>query len=121
MDRFLEIKIGSLIIPITSCKLAKNDWGESQLHPYYAIRVNETVTDPQHIAMTLLHEVLEVISEAYGLKLSECQIRILEQTLSAVVINNTLAANDWLSALRGSTMLPNRFLEQSNTTDCPDS
>ena len=84
----MNISIGPLQVPVLEVDLAAEEtWGEFWCLPVPQIRVNQDL--PKDLkALTILHEVLECITEVYGLGLSESDIRTLEMSLAKIVREN---------------------------------
>ena len=78
---------GHYSIPVVSYKLTEGDFGEFSFFPYPRITVN-TGLKKEVETSTILHEVMEMISEINGLNLDESQIRTLEVGLMSVFLQN---------------------------------
>jgi hypothetical protein len=76
------------------------DWGEYSGTPTPKITVNSTKSPG--FQLTLLHELLHVIDDAYDIGLSEQDVRILEQSLANFVHDNPKQALAWFSILTRS-------------------
>ena len=95
----MNISIGPLQEPVLDVDLtAEEPWGEFWCLPVPQIRVNQDL--PKDLkALTILHEVLECITEIYGLGLSESDIRTLEMSLAKIVRENPEEFREWLRML----------------------
>ena len=87
MSSPLTLKYGHYDIPVVISSLIEGDFGEFSFFPYPRITVN-TRLKPEVETSTILHEVMEMISEINGLSLEESQIRTLEVGLMAVFLQN---------------------------------
>jgi len=74
-------------IPVVNRRLSEGDFGEFFFFPYPRITVN-TGLKKEVETSTILHEVMEMISEINGLHLEESQIRTLEVGLMSVFLQN---------------------------------
>lgn len=81
------LQYGHYRIPVVISKLSENDFGEFSFFPYPKIKVNSNLRDEVETS-TILHEVMEMISEINGLNLDESQIRTLEVGLMSVFLQN---------------------------------
>lgn len=73
--------------------------GENHSIPYQHIRVDSGLSD-QGAAQTILHELLHVISDMYGLGLREAQVRVLEQVWTQLAQDSPRSLERLFSALR---------------------
>jgi len=98
----MNLQIGPMEVPVVYGDLSKEEtWGEFQCLPSPKITVNKDL--PRNIqALTILHEVLECITEIYGLKLSEGDIRTLEMSLADAVKKNAKEFQTWAADLTSS-------------------
>ena len=98
----MKLHIGPLQVPVIEKDMTKEEtWGEFQCLPHPQIAINKDL--PRNIqALTILHEVLECITEIYGLKLSEGDIRTLEMSLADVVKKNAKEFQTWAEDLTSS-------------------
>ena len=97
------LKIGPLTIPVVFEDLTDQDlWGEFWPLPKPQIRVNSTLSKPVQ-ALTILHELLECITETYGLRLNEGDIRGLEMVIASVIKENPQQMQEWMRMLTQDT------------------
>ena len=94
----MNIKVGALNVPVLHKKLEEHLWGQYNPYPTPSIWIQEGL-DAKHEALTLLHEIIECIVEPYGLPLSEGSIRVLENTLGTLVMENPNEVLRWVSRL----------------------
>jgi len=73
-------------VPVVFTSLSES-FGEFSFYPYPEIRI-DTGLKAEIQTSTILHEVMEMISEIYGLNLEESQIRTLEVSLMSVFFRN---------------------------------
>tara|TARA_Y100001963_G_C6616160_1_gene369407 strand:- start:141 stop:446 length:306 start_codon:yes stop_codon:yes gene_type:complete len=93
------LQVGPITLPVVFEDLTKEDlWGEFWPLPKPQIRVNSTLSKPIQ-ALTILHELLECITEVYGLRLSEGDIRTLEIALGSLIKQNPQQTQEWLRML----------------------
>ena len=78
---------GHYKISVVNQELTEGDFGEFSFFPYPRITVN-TGLKKEVETSTILHEVMEMISEINGLNLDESQIRTLEVGLMSVFLQN---------------------------------
>jgi hypothetical protein len=81
------LKYGHYRIPVVISKLEEGDFGQFSFFPYPEIKVNVGLRREVETS-TILHEVMEMISEINGLNLDESQIRTLEVGLMSVFLQN---------------------------------
>lgn len=103
----MKVLFGNYQIPVTISDLPEGDFGEFSFFPYPEIKVN-TGLKKEVETSTILHEVIEMISEVYGLSLEESQIRVLEVSLMGVFFQNP-----WIVDRLSQT-------QQKPITDLPD-
>jgi len=96
----MHIKVGPHKIQIVFVEDI-DGYGEIKELPW-TIRIKKSLSG-RDTAMTLLHEVLHAIESIYGLTLGENKIRLLETTLSQIVIDNPEEARFWLKGLIDET------------------
>ena len=84
----MELLFNNYRIPVVCKKLDEGDFGQFYFFPYPEIQVN-TGLEEEVKTSTILHEVIEMISDIYGLNLEESQIRTLEVSLMAVFFQNS--------------------------------
>ena len=94
----MNIKVGALDVPVIHKKLDDSIWGQYNPYPEPVIWLHEGL-DPKHEALTLLHEIIECIVDTYGLQVSEGAIRVLENVLGTLVIENPEEALRWVSRI----------------------
>ena len=92
------IKVGALRVPIIHKKLDESIWGQYNPYPVPCIWIQEDLEDT-HEALTILHEIIECIVDTYGLQVSEGAIRVLENVLGTLVIENPEEALRWVSRI----------------------
>lgn len=73
------------------------DYGEYTALPHPKVVVN-SIESPG-FQLTLLHELLHAIDDVYDIGLSEQGVRILEQSLGALVRDNPVHSLAWTKAL----------------------
>lgn len=83
----MVIKYGHYRIPVCFSPIDEGCFGEFDFFPYPQIRVN-TGLKREVETSTILHELMEMISEINGLNLDESQIRTLEVGLMSVFLQN---------------------------------
>ena len=83
----MHLLFNSYKIPIVVKKMEEGDFGEFFFFPYPEIQISTGLKEEVQTS-TILHEVLEMISEIYGLSLDESQILTLEVSLMAVFFQN---------------------------------
>ena len=83
----MVIKYNHMEVPVVHLELPTGVFGEFSFFPYPSIHINRALKEEERTS-TMLHEVLEMISEVNGLKLNETQIRVLEVSLMAVFFQN---------------------------------
>ena len=95
----MNLHIGPLLVPVVYGDLSKEEtWGEFQCLPAPQITINQDL--PKDIqALTVLHEVLECVTEIFGLRLSEGDIRTLEMSLATVIKKNPKEFQRWVEDL----------------------
>ena len=95
----MNLQIGPLNVPVVNVDLTYEEtWGEFWCLPVPQIRVNQDL--PKDLrALTILHEVLECITEIYGLGLTEGDIRTLEMSLAGIIRENPEEFREWLGML----------------------
>ena len=81
------IKYNHMEVPVVHIELPYGVFGEFSFFPYPSIHINRILKEEERTS-TMLHEVLEMISEVNGLKLNETQIRVLEVGLLSVFSQN---------------------------------
>jgi hypothetical protein len=80
-----EINLGANVIPIQrSDDVGDQGFGDAQIHPHPLIRLHPSL-DGQQEAMTVLHELVEIIDMSFELNLTETQVRCIEQGLAAAM------------------------------------
>lgn len=95
------IRYAHYCVPVVISKLPEDDFGEFSFFPHPQIKVNSCLR-PEVETSTILHEVMEMLSDIHGLNLDESQIRTLEVGLMSVFLQNP-----WLTArLRQSQQEP---------------
>ena len=106
----MKLQIGPLQVPVVYGDLTKEEtWGEFQCLPHPQLTVNKDL--PNDIkALTIIHEVLECITEIFGLRLTEGDIRTLEMSLADVVRRNSQEIREWLTMVEGGS---GNFAERS--------
>ena len=93
------LQVGPISLPVVFEDLTDQDlWGEFWPMPKPQIKVNKTLDRPIQ-ALTILHEILECITEVYGLRLSEGEIRTLEMSLAALIKQNPQQQQEWLKMI----------------------
>jgi hypothetical protein len=83
----LILKFNQYSIPIKRVEFDEDVFGQFSFFPYPEIYISKDLKREVE-ASTILHEVLEMISELYGLSLDESQIRVLEVSLMGVFAQN---------------------------------
>ncbi len=92
----MKLHIGPLQVPVIEKDMTKEEtWGEFWCLPVPKIYINKDL--PRDVkGLTILHEVLECITEIYGLTLSEGAIRTLEMSLTSIVKENPEEIQEWI-------------------------
>ena len=93
MDEVGKLTVGPIQVPVFVDKDIEG-FGCFEYVPTPRIRI--APLDGIEREMTLLHEVLHVFSEHYGLRLSESSVRVLEQVITQFILDNSQIAEDWL-------------------------
>jgi hypothetical protein len=83
----LVIKWYPYSIPVITTKMPKNEFGEFFFFPSPKICISEELEDYMY-SSTVLHEILEMVSEIHDLGLSESKIRTLEVSLMQIFRQN---------------------------------
>jgi hypothetical protein len=83
----MDINWAPYKIPVVFTKMPKDELGIFHFSPNLKIEISDQLTGSL-LSSTILHEVLEMISELHGLKLSESCIRTLEVALSQIMLAN---------------------------------
>ena len=94
----MNIKVGALDVPVIHKKLDESIWGQYNPYPTPSIWIQEGL-EPKHEALTLLHEIIECIVDTYGLTISEGAIRVLENVLGSIAMENPNEVLRWVSRL----------------------
>lgn len=81
------IRYNHMEVPVEHIELPFGVFGEFSFFPYPSIHINRVLKEEERTS-TMLHEILEMISEVNGLKLNETQIRVLEVGLLSVFSQN---------------------------------
>jgi hypothetical protein len=71
------------------------EFGTYQSHPHPLISIGDQ--SESVVAQTLFHECIHAISDLYALDLSEEKVRVLEQCVVAVLVQNPVLASKLLS------------------------
>jgi hypothetical protein len=80
-----EIQLGANVIPIlVSDDVGDLGFGDAQIHPYPLIRLHPSLSGQQE-ALTVIHELVEIIDLSFELSLTETQVRCIEQGLAAAM------------------------------------
>lgn len=83
----MVIKWHPFEVPVVSIPMTNEEFGEFKYHPTPTIYLSDQITG--HVrSSTLLHEVIEMISEMHDLGLTESQIRTLEIALTQIMAQN---------------------------------
>lgn len=83
----MVIKWHPFEVPVVSIPMTNEEFGEFKYHPTPTIFLSDQITG--HVrSSTLLHEVIEMISEMHDLGLTESQIRTLEISLTQIMAQN---------------------------------
>lgn len=83
----MNILFNSYKIPVVLKKMDEGDFGEFYFFPYPCIHINHSLNEEVQTS-TILHEVIEMVSDIYGLNLEESQVRTLEVSLMSVFFQN---------------------------------
>jgi len=99
----VNLHVGPLQVPIVEKNMSLDEaWGEFWCLPAPKIYINKDL--PRDVkALTILHEVLECITEIYGLNLSEGTIRTLEMSLATLVKENPKELQEWVGMLESGS------------------
>lgn len=98
----MDIKVGALNVPVIHKELNEGIWGQYNPYPVPSIWIQEGLQS-NHEALTLLHEIIECIVDTYGLTVSEGAIRVLENVLGAIAMENPTEVVRWVSMLSRGT------------------
>jgi len=112
-----EIQLGAITIRAGMSRMEDGTFGDSQFHPSAVIRIDDRL-DPSSAAMTMIHELLHVISDTWHLDLTERQVCCLEQAISMVMYQNPRLMPSLQNAIRRTTMAQDPFVG-SNPADGP--
>lgn len=93
-------------IPVVFTKMPKDELGLFHFSPELKIEISDQLSGSL-LSSTLLHEILEMISEMYHLKLSESSIRTLETALCQIMVSNPEVLDRIFP--RGPRIPPDRF------------
>lgn len=93
-------------IPVVFTKMPKDELGMFHFSPELKIEISDQLSGSL-LSSTLLHEVLEMISEVYGLRLSESCIRTLETSLCQIMAQNPALVEQVFP--NGPRIPPDRF------------
>ena len=74
-------------IPVITCKMPEDEFGEFLFFPSPRILVSEEL-EGNILSSTLLHEILEMVNEMHDLGLTESKIRSLEVSLGQIFGQN---------------------------------
>lgn len=88
-----KVKVGPVVVPVFVDK-ELDGFGCFDAIPVPRIRISQLTGLERE--MTLLHELLHVFSEHYGLRLSESSVRVLEQVVTQFVLDNPECVRDWV-------------------------
>jgi hypothetical protein len=84
----LILKFNQYSIPVKLVDMGDEEtFGQFFFFPYPEIQISKKLKREVETS-TILHEVLELVSELYGLSLDESQIRVLEVALMGVFTQN---------------------------------
>lgn len=89
------LKFNQYSVPVKLVDMEDETFGQFFFYPHPEIQISKKLKREVETS-TILHEVLEMISELYGLSLDESQIRVLETSLMGVFFQNP-----WLVARLG--------------------
>ena len=93
-----KVKVGPIRVPVLVDKDLEG-FGCFDCAPTPRIRI--APLEGIEREMTLLHELLHVFSEHYGLRLTESSVRVLEQVITQFVLDNPKCATDWVKQVAG--------------------
>ena len=116
----MKVFFGNYQIPVQITELAEGDFGEFSFYPYPSIKVS-TGLKKEVETSTILHEVIEMISEVYGLSLEESQIRVLEVSLMGVFFQNPWLVERMFRPLHSQHNLITDFPDWPPSQALPDS
>jgi hypothetical protein len=83
----MQLLFNTYRIPVVVTEMPEGEFGQFFFYPYPEIQVSKKLNQ-EILTSTILHEVLEMISDIYGLNLEESQVRTLEVSLMAVFFQN---------------------------------
>ena len=108
-----EIQLGAITIRAGISRMEDGTFGDSQVHPSAVIRVDDRL-DPSSAAMTVIHELLHVISDTWRLDLSERQVCCLEQAIGMMMFQNPSLMPSLQNAIRRPTIVQDPFVGRIN-------
>ena len=97
MEQLSQIKVGTSYIPVFRDETLDGLFGCFENFPTQRILIKGQSQHQED--MTVLHELLHAVSDMYGLRLSESQVRVLEQVLTQLVADNYPLVAAWCSRI----------------------
>ena len=97
MEQLSRIKVGPTVVPVYKDETLEGLFGCFENYPTQRILVK--CQSQQQQDMTVLHELLHAVSDMYGLRLSESQVRVLEQVVTQLVADNHPLVAAWCSRI----------------------
>jgi len=96
-----KIRFNALTVQVCAVeRLGEDVFGLSSVHPSPTVSIDQSL-DEKSKAMTLIHELLHVVSESYSLELSESQVCTLEQAITMILFQNPGLAKTIQDAIQG--------------------
>lgn len=83
----MQLLFNTYRIPVVVTEMPEGEFGQFFFYPYPEIQVSKKLNQ-EILTSTILHEVIEMISDIYGLNLEESQVRTLEVSLMSVFAQN---------------------------------
>lgn len=96
MEHMSTIKVGPSYIPVYRDETLEGLFGCFENFPSRILVKPQSQKDED---MTVLHELLHAVSDMYGLRLSESSVRVLEQVITQLVIDNYPLVAAWCSRI----------------------
>lgn len=109
-----SVQLGAVKVTAMVTRLDDGTFGDSQVHPDAIIRIDDRL-DQSSQAMTVIHELLHVVSDHFNLDLSERQVCCLEQAISSIMFQNPELVPALQNAIRRPTIHQDLLAGSSNT------
>ena len=90
-----SLAMGGSRVQVYVERMDEGEFGESKSYPFEWIKVTKGLPRAER-AQTLLHEMIHIIDNRFGLSLSESKTRTLEQAFASLIRENPNKARKWL-------------------------